>query len=181
VHEHLQVCAQCQADVDFQRKLSALEIPCEAAVDVERGFAKLRPQLKAQPHATQHGGFGVIVRNLWRRGNRAWMPWALGVQFAAIAGLCIMLLQPERDGAYHGLGASGSVAGNVVVVFRPQTTEQELRRILRASGARVVDGPTVTDAYLLDVGADRQARALGLLRAESAVVLVESLESRSSH
>jgi hypothetical protein len=50
-----------------------------------------------------------------------------------------------------------------------------LRRILRGAGARVVDGPTESNAYVLDVPAERRMLALQRLRAERAVVLVEPL------
>ena len=62
-----------------------------------------------------------------------------------------------------------------MVVFRPDTPEREMRRILQASGARVVDGPTATDAYLLAVPAAQAAPALARLRAERAVTLAQPL------
>ena len=45
------------------------------------------------------------------------------------------------------------------------------------TGARLVDGPTATDAYLLNVPAERQAAALAGLRASPTVVLAESLDA----
>jgi outer membrane lipopolysaccharide assembly protein LptE/RlpB len=62
-----------------------------------------------------------------------------------------------------------------VVVADPTTTEAELRRILRAAGARIVDGPTQANAYVLEVPAQRQEQAMRALRAEHALVLVERL------
>ena len=50
-----------------------------------------------------------------------------------------------------------------------------MRRALRAADARVVGGPTVTDAYLLRIPS-LDADALARLRAEPAVARVESLE-----
>jgi hypothetical protein len=62
----------------------------------------------------------------------------------------LLLARPGDDNAsYRGLGATGHAQGNVVVAFNPDTPERELRRILQAAEARVVDGPTVTDAYVL--------------------------------
>jgi cysteine synthase len=60
-------------------------------------------------------------------------------------------------------------------VFKPDTTEREMRRILQASGARVVDGPTVTDAYVLALPAAQAPAALARLRAEPAVTLAQAL------
>ena len=63
--------------------------------------------------------------------------------------------------------------------FRPEASERELRQALQDSDARLVDGPTVTGAYLLHVPAAQQAEALRHLRAHAAVVLAESLETGS--
>jgi len=60
----------------------------------------------------------------------------------------------------------------LVVAFRPETPERDVRRILRACGARIVGGPTAGDAYLLDTDADVH-QALASLHAERAVALAE--------
>ncbi|MBV8667007.1 MAG: hypothetical protein JO269_11045 [Burkholderiaceae bacterium] len=204
VQEHLQTCAQCRADVDFLFRLQAAELPepsfdsaldatnpaVESCVpDVERALAKLRPRL--QPHG---GGSRGLPPVIWRivnslRGTSAggapWMRWTLGVQLAAIAGLCALLARPLWQAPppadlheFRGLGANAASAhevADIVVVFKPQTSEQELRRILLSNGAHVVDGPTVTDAYLLKVAPGRRQQTLAQLRSEAAVTLAESL------
>jgi hypothetical protein len=83
--------------------------------------------------------------------------------------------RPVAADDYRVLGAAGANGmARVVVTFRPDTPEAELRRIVRASGARIVGGPTVTDAWL--VGADgRLDPVLARLRAEPAVTLAEPL------
>jgi len=48
--------------------------------------------------------------------------------------------------------------------------------MLRKAGARVADGPTQTNAYVLKVAAQQQVAAVQALRAEPAVVLVEQLD-----
>ena len=73
------------------------------------------------------------------------------------------------------LGAAPAAQGQAVVVFRPETPEGELRRIVRASGARIVGGPTVTDAWVLAVPEAQGASLLARLRAEPAVLLAEPL------
>ena len=47
--------------------------------------------------------------------------------------------------------------------------------VVRASGARMVDGPTVTDAYVLSVPAAKATDALARLRAEPSVRLAQPL------
>jgi hypothetical protein len=48
--------------------------------------------------------------------------------------------------------------------------------VLRDSQARLVYGPTTTDAYLLAVPADRVKAAVTRLRGERVVLLVEALD-----
>jgi hypothetical protein len=108
----------------------------------------------------------------------SWMRWAMAVQAVAIAGLLVLLARPAADNAnYHVLGSGAVLSGNLVVVFKPDTAEKELRRVLLANGARVVDGPTDTDAYLLNVPMATRDHALLSLRAEPSVMLVESLQA----
>jgi len=177
VREHLQTCSQCRADVDFQRKLQAAEPEPMAMPDIEAAWAKMQPQLdRPRPMAWRDALAAWGRRMTDSRG--AWMPWALAAQFAVIAGLGVLLARPQDDiAAYHALGTPRNGAGNVLVMFRPETTEQELRRILQASGARVVDGPTSTGAYVLDVADARLPATVKDMRAQRAVTLAEPLVS----
>ena len=103
---------------------------------------------------------------------------ALAAQFTVIAGLAILLAERPAAPPYRLLGDADGAGANLVVVFKPDTAEKELRRLLRANQARVVGGPTVTDAYLLAVPDPQRARVR--LRAESAVVLAEALAAGES-
>jgi hypothetical protein len=105
--------------------------------------------------------------------DRSWLRGAVALQACLLAVLAALLLRPGEEPAYTGLGASPAVQSGIVVVFRPDTPERELRRIVRASGARLVGGPTEADAYLLN--GDDPAASLRRLRAEPAVVLAEPL------
>jgi hypothetical protein len=93
--------------------------------------------------------------------------------------LALLLVRPDRpeDSAYRGLGAAGPATAGIVVVFRPETPERELRRIVRDSGGHLAGGPTAGDAWLVD-GADTKA-VLTRLRAEPAVALAEPLAAES--
>lgn len=174
LEQHLSTCKLCQRELEIERQLLAAacaeaDLP-PAQCDVDRALAQLLPQLPRQePRALP------APRWRWPAFHRvAWMPWALALQFFAILGLVLLLARPAiDDGAYRGLGGAAG-AGNLVVVFKPDTTEKELRRILQANDAHLVDGPTVTDAYLLNVPEPRRTRTR--LRAEPAVVLAETLD-----
>ncbi len=221
VHEHLQSCAQCRYELEWEHgmrtdaAMSAEQLP--DGVDMERALARLLPALGpqertaasmaavdaattpppiavAQPAALGAGSAltagdktassaatdGAARRVSWWRSAAAnqssWLRWAVAAQWLAIIGLGALLLRPDDTPAYRVLGAGTVTAGNMVVMFQPNTSERELRRILQAQNARIVDGPTVTDAWLLNVPAERHAQVLQALRANSAVKLAEPLD-----
>jgi hypothetical protein len=171
VQTHLLACAQCRADLDWQRKLCAAAPPPDLGFDADRAYAKLLPRLESRPAR-------IALPGWWRRmtnANSAWLRWTAAAQLAAIGVLAVMLVRPGTDaGAYRGLGAAAP-PGNLVIVFKPDTTEGEMRRILQASGARLADGPTVTGAYVLALPAPLAPAALTRLRADPAVTLAEPL------
>jgi hypothetical protein len=177
VNQHLNVCAECQADFAWQCKLQATEPVGDANPDVDAAFSRLRSRLdETLQEASQRTPAGMAGRSL--PGTHPWMKWALAAQFAAIVGLVGLLATlNDKVAAYRALGAGQSSVGNLVVVFKPETSERELRRILQNAGARIVDGPTVTDAYLLSVPDNRLAVAIRDLRADGAVMVAESLSS----
>ena len=173
VEAHLGACARCRADLEFQRQLRATPATETAPGAADRGWLALRARLES-PAADSTPPLPGGER---RRAPR-WWPLALGMQalFVAMLMLASAWLFLPRPDAYRTLGAgTAPPAANVLVVFRPDATETAMRRALRAADARVVGGPTVTDAWLLRIpalGADSLAR----LRADPAVARVESLE-----
>jgi anti-sigma factor RsiW len=183
VEAHLAGCTQCRDELAWERKMfSAQATLGSSSVEVaERGLAQLQARIQAADHAKHSPLPG---RPMPRTGRwwwlAPWLPWALGAQFAAILLLTVLLVVPQKppELAYRALGAPAQVGpANVVVRFRPDAAELDIRRALQDAGARLVDGPTVTDAYLLSVPAERQAAALAGLRATPIVVLAESLDA----
>lgn len=170
IERHVAGCAECQADLAWQRQLRAASAPPDAGCDADRAYAALLPRLDVQEPR-----IGVLAR--WRAAvaaNNAWLRWAAGAQLAVIAVMALLLAHPSFVADYRALGAAPA-AGSVVVAFRPDTPEREIRRILQANGARVIDGPTVTDAYVLALPAAQSGPVVARLRAEPAVTLAEPL------
>jgi hypothetical protein len=170
---HLDSCAECQAELAWQRGIITAEEPA-SALDVDRAFAALKPRLgpQEQPVGTVKGWRDTPAVN----GN--WWRWAVAAQMLVICGMAVLLLRPaDTDSSYRALGAQAAPAADAVITFDPATSEGEVRRILRASGARLVDGPTVTDAYLLSLPPADAAGALTRLRSEKAVTLVRPLNA----
>ena len=182
VEGHLAHCAHCQAELAWERKMQDAQVALgDGGGDVEQGWLQLLRRIELRGHAepplasgpNRQGGKGRAAA-LWVR----WLRWALGAQFAVIGVLATLLIWPiEPAERYRALGTPGHAAsGNVVVRFHPEATERDIRRVLNAAGAKLVDGPTVTDAYLLNVPTAHQAAALAGLRAQPTVVLAESLD-----
>jgi hypothetical protein len=176
IQPHLASCQECQAELDWQREIIAAAPAPDPALDPERAFAALLPRL-----GPQEARVGVLER--WREAlaaNSAWLRWTALAQLATIGVLAAMLARPAPDPGYRALGAAPHAGGDAVIMFKPDTTESEMRRILQASGARVVDGPTVTDAYVLALPPGQAAGALARQRAEQAVSLARPLGVEAS-
>ena len=146
----------------------AVAVDVEPGDSVERGWAALRSRLDARPTAAKHR-------------SAPW--WKLSLQVALAAQAVVMLIlvgaliaTTTRNEPYRAMGgAPEAVEANALAVFRADATEQQMREALRASGARIVGGPTISDAYLLRL-VDLQPAALARLRAQPGVLRVESLQ-----
>jgi hypothetical protein len=191
VESHLAQCPRCQGELAWERRLQAAHAAAtegsdgqsdgHAVADVEAGLAVLRERIEA---SSRRPRWSDSLRRLWLQAPLAWRV-AVSVQATAIVVLCLMLVPwPAREAAYRTLGnppaaAGVSGSGRLVVRFRPEATEQEMRRVLRDSDARLAYGPTTTNAYLLTVPAGREKAAVARLRKESVVLLVESLDGET--
>lgn len=163
VADHAAICAHCRDDLEWQRKLQAVQPEAGAAPDLEGALARLAPRLDERP------------------GRRGWMRWALAAQLVVIAALGGQLLRQPAQ--YRLLGAATSAdasAANMIVVFKPDTSEGQLRAILRAGGARMVDGPTAANAWLLKVPPGSLATSVAAMRAQAQVQLAEPLQESAA-
>ena len=187
VTAHLGACARCQADLAWQRRLreAAAQAPSsaeavETSADADRGWAALRGRIDADAAAARERLAKPLPAA--RTASPAWggWRWVVALQAAVIVGLAAVIVAPlPRDAAYRALGsASRASDASIVVVFRPDASELQIRQALRDSDARLVDGPTVTGAYLLSTSPSRHADAIERLRGHRVVLRVESLEAR---
>ncbi len=184
VETHLTVCADCQAEVRFQRRLGS-EI-AQMPLDVEQSWTLMRQRIEedakprpvARPRArepwtppTWLGGGALAWRNSIPLGGAA-MAGALLTLGAVWA-----IDPPGQADRYHALSAGPSVSsGNVMVIFRPETPEKNLREAMRASHARLVGGPTDADAYVLSVAPAERDAALASLRARADIVVAQPID-----
>lgn len=135
--------------------------------------------------------------------------WALALQAAAVLALALgfayLLADPgaapsdavsrtpsdspveaptDAEPTYRTLAAPAApVAGEglaVRAVFSPTASEEELRRLLLAAGARFAAGPSPAGVYTLEIGGDREQAlaALARLRRDPRVELAEPVVVR---
>lgn len=188
VEAHLASCGDCRAEVRFERRLA--DEVSRLPLDVEAGWARMRMRL-GEPAARgrRRWDFGLAAaraalsraaRPAGRDGAALLAAPAIGWGVAAAMALSLglVMLRPAPPAAgYHVLSAASQAqAGNIVVVFRPEATERRIREILTGSEARLVDGPTAADGYVLRVAPERRTAALTALKAEREVVLAEPID-----
>ncbi len=189
VDEHLASCVDCRAELETERQWQLMQPGHGAQVDVEEGWARMRSMLggealSADGRVAAPSRGGRAERGLfksWHLGgrpvSRAWAaPALLSVGLAVAIGFTLRPA-PALVGDYHALAAPADDTATAVVRFRPDATEAQIRHGLDAAGARLVDGPTVTDAYVVRLPREHYAAALDKLRRQQAVALVEALES----
>jgi hypothetical protein len=175
VDGHLAGCAECRADVQWEQSLMAEveALPQPAA----EGWADLpapAPVVAVMPRRP----FWAPLGGLWQAVTRPIsLGWALAGQAAIVAAAFTIVPYLSRPPVYQALGKQQPAAvGNVIVIFRPDTREQDLRRILTLTGARLVDGPTPADAYVLQVAPAQRPVVLSRLRAQREIVLAQPID-----
>ena len=169
VEAHLPQCAECRAELAAERRLRAAVADMPAAAP--GGWERLAADLSS-PAPPQRLPRRFAIRAGWMLGAQAAL-LLLGV------GVVLHYRQPAVPAAepYHALGSRAPhAAGNILVMFAPDTREDALRRAIAASGARLVDGPTAAGAYLLAIAPDARAGALARLRAERGGVMAEPVD-----
>lgn len=179
VAQHVDGCRACRDDLETLRLLQAHCRQADVAADAadaagsDAGWRRLRPRLK---HAAGDGSWRRLSPR-WTPGAH-WMGWAVAAQALAILmlGLAVWRQSAEPAAPYRTLGRTpASSDGRLVVMFDAGLTEARLRALVTGAGARIVDGPNATGAYVLAVPADRLTAALATLRAAPDVRLVQSL------
>lgn len=188
---HLAACPECQADADAEQAVRRW-----IAKDAE-ALAPAWPRLRARlaedlaretrPRGRDGLPWATSAGRSWKWPALAAAGWALAACLLILAGGNLL---PEGNRAspvpthsiYHVLGGAATVASDaLVVMFRPSTSESDLRRVLVAGDARIIDGPTAAGAYVIHApaGAAARRRTLAMLRADPVVLLAEPLDGRA--
>ncbi len=173
VSEHVGRCERCRREVAFLRDVFAA---C-AALPTGEGESGLAPQPPARARRMAPG-------RAWHATN-PWIRGLIAAELAAIAVLATLLVADVPGSApYRTLGTVSRPAATafdqLAVIFDAAATEADIRGSVHAAGARIVDGPTTSGVFVLEVPTGRADEALRALRAASAVRFAERLGAGTS-
>lgn len=188
VETHLSSCAHCRRQLAFERQM--VDEFAGLSPEIDNGWARLKGRLEA-PEPVASPKPERVPLGLWDRvASDAAAFWetltrpavaALAtaqVAFVAIAGTILFSLSQP---AYQALGsAPAPKSANVIAMFRADTTELQMRDLLRANGATVVGGPTPADAFLLRVAPASRREALAKLRSDRHVLMAQPIDGSTS-
>lgn len=177
VLSHLEGCADCQADLRTEQSLhrEVRDLP----IEVERPWALMTDRLHAAPRRQPTLASRAAIGRHIGGGGRGAARWAM----AAVAVILLFVLASvsavrlQSPAPYQTLSAPQSLpAGNIVIVFRPDTTEAQIRLVLKDAHARLVGGPTAADAYILLTPTALRVAAIQRLRGDRSVILAEPID-----
>jgi len=173
VEAHLGGCPQCQADLRFERRLGS-EIAA-LPFETEEAWTRLKARMNSKGRWPSIAGWVQGARRGMGR-TPPWLGWALAAQAVILIAGAVIAPSLPPGAVYRTLGsAAESPAGNVLVIFRPETPERRLRGAITQVGARLVDGPTDADAYVLHVAPARRQQALAILRARGDILMAQPI------
>lgn len=197
VEEHVERCPLCRSELAASEEMAvavrrAAELPPPASSRIDHLLARLEtgaPAPAAAPPSPAAPARAVVPAP--PRASAA-VRWTIALQAAAILALAVGLgallarqpappLAPAEAAsaapAFRTLAsppAAADPAQRVRVVFDPAASEDELRRLLLAAGARFAGGPSPAGVYTLELGGEvAAAEALATLRAHPRVELAE--------
>ncbi len=177
VEQHLAACAHCRGEEAEARRLQAQFERAPAVPASAPDFARLARRIQAEGEAAPRP---VDASARARR-----TPWLLlGLAQAALLLLVLVpALRAWRAPApaeYRTLGTAATPAANAgpraLMMFRPETTLADARRLLQDNGASILEGPNAAGAYLVALPARRPEQAIAAMRGAPGVLLAERVD-----
>jgi hypothetical protein len=193
VQPHLESCADCRQELEFQRQLHAAMAQRTAPdIDARDSWQRLRSRLDsaAAPVAAVRG-----ARRHSRRAAKGGMSWLIAAMVVQAIGLGALgaawWSRPSASSSvpagyaavYRTLSAPEAVvpAASIRVVFAPDLTMAQLQAVLAAARLQVRAGPNEVGVWTLGPAGDSNRAAtdaaLRELRASSQVRFAEALAS----
>ena len=172
VETHLTSCARCQRQLAGEQML--IEHFHAMSPEIDSGWAQLRGQIEARPARL---GLRETLVEFWGFLKRPVVAVAATVQVAFV-GAAAMLFQWMSQPTYVALGSGqAATSANVIVMFKPDAREADLRGAIAGSGGMLVGGPTDADAYLIHVPANARSGAVQKLQRNTNVTLAQPIDA----
>lgn len=148
----------------------------------------LKPALAGMPDATNAPGdlgwhrLEADIRRETRESNSAagqaptngrlvmWKAAAVFFGIAALGQAVYLTTSPGEPVAGYQTATEGTADNVLVISFRPDATEADMRRLLQATNARFVDGPGASGLYRVTFETD-DALAVGRIQLEAAGII----------
>ncbi|HEX8058722.1 MAG TPA: zf-HC2 domain-containing protein [Novosphingobium sp.] len=175
VDDHLLACAACRRELATERELAAHVV--SLPINADAGWEAVRRQMRGRDQDKPAWHSLSALKDLFLRPTH--MGWVVASQVVVVvaAGTLYMALPRQPTAEYHVLSAPAAPrAGNVIAMFRPDLSEQQLRATLLSHGAVIVDGPTVAGAYILRVPENERAKTLAELQRSKDLVLAQPID-----
>jgi hypothetical protein len=175
VERHLSECVACRSEMEDLRTLQASIAEDDADAVVTHAFSRVSARLDEVEPGPSAKRILRWIAGQWRQ-TRPWLRGAVIAQSALLAVLIGALLGQSAPHYYRTLAATparASAGDQIVVVFNSSLRETELRSLLLDLHARIVDGPSPTGAYTLELTQGEQWAALAKLRRQQSVVFAE--------
>lgn len=172
VEQHLSSCSKCREQLTFERRM-VQEFRAQAP-EVDSGWARLRDRIEQRQNAPSP--IHRAANDFW---NVVRQPGVMALAAAQVGFLIVggSVLLSLSQPSYRALGsAPASPTANVIVIFRADATEEDIRDALKTNNASIVGGPTSADAYLLRVPARQRQLALAKLQSNDEVQLAEPID-----
>jgi len=163
VEAYLERSSHARDEVDLLRQLrrQVKEEKIEHSPG-ELGLQRLKREIKQDSRQQT-----ATIGNWWR-------PLAVAACLAVVVQAGVMVgMNSGVIPTGNEVGVAGKSAAVLQVTFAPDATEQQIRDVLQAAGARIADGPTALGIYnlrLVDAEITSVDEALAALRARGDVV-----------
>ena len=175
VETHLSACARCQRQLAGERRM--VERFQAFSPEVDSGWARMRQRIEA-PQPKRRNSVTQTASEIWQILKRPAVAALAAAQIAILAIAAAIAPSLSSAPAYVALGdrAQPPPVANMIILFRPEATEADMRLALRNSGASLVGGPTDSDAYLLHVAPQQRPSALTKLHDDEDVLMAEPID-----
>jgi anti-sigma factor RsiW len=173
IEAHLAECDACRIELASEHSLA--RAVAGLPVNSEHGWAAMSRRLDSAVRPGQADRPGSFFR------RRIAVGWSAAITLVAatlVFTVSTTLPRAPAVQAYHALGAApSSRTGNIVILFKPAATEQEMRAAMIKADARLVDGPSASGSYVVRVAAGNRSQALDRLRASPQIALAEPIDA----